>query len=317
MRARDLGDRRVDPGARRRLREDRVGLEVWRAPLLRSPSRRAPRARPRAARGTAAPRTSCAGPRASTGRPGSPARGNVRRPRRRARRERPPPRASRPSIAGAPAQVSVKAPRRAVVAGTPWSPPGTRIHCNSRKRSGIRSSSSEVASITTASRKARLAAIRCDRSMASFHSRRKYPSARECELLDTIGMNSEQVLICRRIVASQASPPRSSLWSNHTSIPPPRGARHRYAAPPRHPPRHSSGRLLAGRRAVRSWRGSRSWEPRHSSWALVAGTNENGLRGTCAQTAGVRSNGEPEILTRDTHCAVSNIRQAILDLSGA
>jgi hypothetical protein len=31
------------------------------------------------------------------------------------------------------------------------------------------------------------------------------------------GTNSAQSLICRRIDASHASPPRSALWSNHTS----------------------------------------------------------------------------------------------------
>jgi glutamate 5-kinase len=38
-------------------------------------------------------------------------------------------------------------------------------------------------------------------------------------LAEMTGRNSLQPLICRRIDASQASPPRSSLWSNQTSIP--------------------------------------------------------------------------------------------------
>jgi hypothetical protein len=33
------------------------------------------------------------------------------------------------------------------------------------------------------------------------------------------GMKSAHSLICRRIFWSQASPPRSSLWSNQTSTP--------------------------------------------------------------------------------------------------
>jgi hypothetical protein len=39
-----------------------------------------------------------------------------------------------------------------------------------------------------------------------------------------IAMNSLQLLICLRIDASQASPPRNSLWSNQTSMPPARNA---------------------------------------------------------------------------------------------
>jgi hypothetical protein len=55
------------------------------------------------------------------------------------------------------------------------SPPRRRVHCTSQKFSGTCSSSSGVVSITTGNRNARLDVIKCDRSTASFHSRRKYP----------------------------------------------------------------------------------------------------------------------------------------------
>jgi len=71
---------------------------------------------------------------------------------------------------------------------------------------------------------ARSAAIRCERSTASFHSSLKYPSTRTLVCAEMTGMNNAQALICRRISASQASPPRSSLWSSHTSMPAPRNA---------------------------------------------------------------------------------------------
>jgi hypothetical protein len=38
------------------------------------------------------------------------------------------------------------------------------------------------------------------------------------------GMKIAQSLICRRIFWSHASPPRSSLWSNHASSPTARSA---------------------------------------------------------------------------------------------
>jgi hypothetical protein len=40
--------------------------------------------------------------------------------------------------------------------------------------------------------------------------------------VDYVALLRAQVLICLRIDWSQASPPRSSLWSNQTSIPPAR-----------------------------------------------------------------------------------------------
>ena len=78
-------------------------------------------------------------------------------------------------------------------------PPGKLVHCKSRNRSGIRSSSCDVLSMTTGSKKAWSGAIKCERSTASFHSSRKYPSMRACVFLEMTGMNSAQVLICRRI----------------------------------------------------------------------------------------------------------------------
>ena len=62
------------------------------------------------------------------------------------------------------------------------------------------------------------------RSTAFFHSRLKYPSSRAFVLAEINGMKSAHSLICPRIIASQASPPRSSLWSNHTSMPAARSA---------------------------------------------------------------------------------------------
>ena len=103
-------------------------------------------------------------------------------------------------------------------------PPGNRVHCSSRNRSGMASSDCDVSSITTGSRKGCLAAIRCERSTASFHSRRKYPSTRACALAEMTGMNSAHALIWSRIDSSQASPPRSSLWSSQTSMPAARSA---------------------------------------------------------------------------------------------
>jgi hypothetical protein len=41
---------------------------------------------------------------------------------------------------------------------------------------------------------------------------------------EIIGMNKPQALICFLIAASHASPPRSSLWSNQTSMPAARSA---------------------------------------------------------------------------------------------
>jgi len=79
------------------------------------------------------------------------------------------------------------------------SPPARRVHCSSRKRSGTCSSSSGESSITTGSRNAFVAVMRWERSTASFHSSRKYPSARSCVWRETTGMNSAQFLICRRI----------------------------------------------------------------------------------------------------------------------
>ena len=73
--------------------------------------------------------------------------------------------------------------------------------------------------MTTGSRNAFSAAIRWERSTASFHSNRKYPSTRAREFAEMIGMNKAQVLICLLIAESQAAPPRSSFWSNHTSMP--------------------------------------------------------------------------------------------------
>jgi hypothetical protein len=110
--------------------------------------------------------------------------------------------------------------RATKLAGT--SPAGTDVHCTSRNLSGTRASPSRVSSMTTGSRNALSAAIRWERSTASFHSSRKYPSARARVFAEMIGMNKVQALICFRIAASQASPPRSSLWSNQTSIPPSR-----------------------------------------------------------------------------------------------
>lgn len=71
-----------------------------------------------------------------------------------------------------------------------------------------------------------LSAIACVRCAASFHSMRKYPSRRACVLAEMTGRKSAQSLICLRIFASHASPPRSSLWSNHTSMPAARNASH-------------------------------------------------------------------------------------------
>ena len=99
------------------------------------------------------------------------------------------------------------------------SPAGALNHCVSRNRSGMRSSVCGVLSISTGKINLWSGAMKCDRSTASFHSRRKYPSTRACALAETTAMKSAHCLIWRRIAASQASPPRSSLWSNQTSIP--------------------------------------------------------------------------------------------------
>ena len=72
--------------------------------------------------------------------------------------------------------------------------------------------------MATGSRKVWSGAIRCDRSIASFHSRRKYPSTRSCVCFERTGINKTHALICLRIVWSQTSPPRSALWSNQTSM---------------------------------------------------------------------------------------------------
>src|SRR6267378_2280299 len=50
-------------------------------------------------------------------------------------------------------------------------------------------------------------------------SRRDTCSTKAREFAEMIGMNKAQVLICFLIAESQAAPPRSSFWSNHTSIP--------------------------------------------------------------------------------------------------
>ena len=49
---------------------------------------------------------------------------------------------------------------------------------------------------------------------------------RACAFVEMIGMKSAQPLIWRRIAASQASPPRSSLLSNQISMPAARSASH-------------------------------------------------------------------------------------------
>jgi len=65
--------------------------------------------------------------------------------------------------------------------------------------------------MTTGTMNVRSMAIRSERSTASFHSRRKYPSTRILVFAEMTGMNRVQALICLRMDASQASPPRSSL----------------------------------------------------------------------------------------------------------
>jgi hypothetical protein len=79
------------------------------------------------------------------------------------------------------------------------SPAGKRVHCSSRNLSGTRSSPFGVSSMTIGTRNALSAAIRCERSTASFHSSRKYPSARSWVCFEMTGTKSAQVLICLRI----------------------------------------------------------------------------------------------------------------------
>src|ERR1700689_4154158 len=56
------------------------------------------------------------------------------------------------------------------------SPPGRRVHCTCRKRSGTSARESLVSSMTTGTRNATRSDMSAVRSTASFHSRRKYPS---------------------------------------------------------------------------------------------------------------------------------------------
>jgi hypothetical protein len=62
------------------------------------------------------------------------------------------------------------------------------------------------------------------RAAACFHSRRKYPSRRAWVFAEITGKNNAHDAICARIFASHASPPTSSLWSSHTSMPADRSA---------------------------------------------------------------------------------------------
>src|ERR1035438_1738074 len=94
-----------------------------------------------------------------------------------------------------------------------------RLHCTRRNSGGTTAAPSSVASTTTGARKITPSAIRWVRSTASFHSSRKYPSPRACVRSEMIGMNRAHSLISLRIFWSQASPPRSWAWSNHTSTP--------------------------------------------------------------------------------------------------
>jgi hypothetical protein len=106
-------------------------------------------------------------------------------------------------LAGSRAEVVVDSDvtRRAMRAANSGgaSPSGNRAHCTSRNLSGTFSSSSLVSSMTTDRKNALLAMIKCERSTASFHSSRKYPSARAWVFREMIGTNSAQVLICLRI----------------------------------------------------------------------------------------------------------------------
>ena len=99
------------------------------------------------------------------------------------------------------------------------SPPGSRVQCARRNDSGTSAPVSFVSSTHTGTMNGLLRAIMCVRWSARFHSRRKYPSWRAAVLAETIGMNNSQSRICWRIFWSHASPPRSSLWSNHGSMP--------------------------------------------------------------------------------------------------
>jgi hypothetical protein len=110
------------------------------------------------------------------------------------------------------------------------SPPGRCVHCTSRNESGTSASRSRVESTTTGTMNDRSAAMRCERSTASFHSSRKYPSSRSWLCCEISGINNAQSWICLRIWRSQASPPRSLLWSSQTSIPPARSASQMRAA---------------------------------------------------------------------------------------
>ena len=99
------------------------------------------------------------------------------------------------------------------------SAPGMRVHCTRRNSGGTPGVESGVSSTTTGTRNGTPSIRRCVCSTASFHSSRKYPLPRSSVFLDMIGTKSVHASICLRIFWSQASPPRSSLWSNHTSTP--------------------------------------------------------------------------------------------------
>ena len=113
---------------------------------------------------------------------------------------------------------------RRLMRSTNWAvgaPSARRVHCTRMNSSGTRALDSRVWSITIGMRKGIPAAMSWVRSIASFHSRRKYPSPRAWLFAEIIATKSAHSLICLLIFASHASPPRSSLWSNQTSIPNP------------------------------------------------------------------------------------------------
>jgi len=85
---------------------------------------------------------------------------------------------------------------------------GKRVHCTSRNLSGTCSSSSPVSSITTGTRNALWAVIRCERSTASFHSSRKYPSGRSWVRATRSGRTRPR---CRR----RGAPGKSSALPQH------------------------------------------------------------------------------------------------------
>ena len=98
-------------------------------------------------------------------------------------------------------------------------PLGNRVHCARRNDSGTSAPRSRVSSMHTGTINALLRATMCVRWSARSHSSRKYPSGRSAVCCEMIGIKSAQSRICCWIFWSQASPPRSSVWSNHTSTP--------------------------------------------------------------------------------------------------